>query len=172
MEPGQDWKVAALTFNIYVHFFYVGDIMDELYMQEALKEAKKAFNCGEVPIGAVIVENNEIIARSHNTKDIDNCAIFHAEINAIKEASSMKNNWRLNDCIMYVTLFPCPMCASAINQSRMSKIVYGATSDNVDYNLVDKILNDKNYGNPVEITGRILEEECGKILKEFFLKKR
>ena len=172
MEPGQDWKVAALTFNIYVHFFYVGDIMDEFYMQEALKEAKKAFNCGEVPIGAIIVENNKIITRAHNTKDNNNCAIFHAEINAIKEASKMKNNWRLNDCIMYVTLFPCPLCASAINQSRMCKVIYGAMSDNANYELVDKILNDKNYGNPVEITGGILEEECSKILKEFFLKKR
>lgn len=146
--------------------------MDELYMLEALKEAKKAFNCGEVPIGAVIVENDKIIARAHNTKDIANCAIYHAEINAIKKASEFKNNWRLNDCTIYVTLFPCPMCASAINQSRMGKIIYGANRENIDTELVDKILNDKNYGNPVEIVGGILENECSKILKEFFLKKR
>ena len=146
--------------------------MDKYYMNEALKEAKKAFNKGEVPIGAIIVEKDKIIARSHNTKDSGKCAIFHAEMNAILEASKLKNNWRLNDCTMYVTLFPCPMCASAINQSRMFRVVYGASSDGADYELVEKVLSDKNYGNSVQLTGGILETECSEILKKFFLKKR
>lgn len=146
--------------------------MDKYYMKEALKEAKKAFNCGEVPIGAIIVENDKIIARSHNTKDTEKCAVFHAEINAIITASKNKKNWRLNDCIMYVTLFPCPMCASAISQSRMSKVIYGAMNDNTDYKLVNKILKDKTYGNSVEIIGGVSEKECSEILKNFFLKKR
>ena len=146
--------------------------MDEYYMKIALQEAKKAYNCGEVPVGAVIVENDKIIAKTHNTKDLEKCAVFHAEINAILGAAKIKNNWRLNNCTMYITLFPCPMCASAINQSRINKIVYGAASDNADYELVDKILNDKNYGNPVRLMGGILEKECSEILKKFFLKKR
>ena len=172
MEPGQDWKVAALTFNVYVHFFCEGDVMDQYYMKQALKEAKKAFDCGEVPVGAVVVENNKIIARSHNTKDVENCAVFHAEINAICRASKVKNNWRLNDCIMYVTLLPCPMCASAINQSRFLRVVYGASRDDDDYNLVNKIFKNKKYGVDVELVGGIMEKECSEILKEFFLKKR
>ena len=146
--------------------------MNEFYMNEALKEAKKAYMNGEVPIGAIIVENDKIIARAHNTKDLDNCSIRHAEINAIEMASKYKNNWRLNNCVMYVTLYPCPMCASAINQSRMSKIIYGAKSDNADFELVKKILSDNLYGNKVEIEGKILENDCGNLLKKFFSEKR
>lgn len=146
--------------------------MDEYYMKIALEEAKKAYDCGEVPVGAIIVENDMIIARAHNTKDLEKCAVFHAEINAILQAIKIKKNWRLNNCTMYITLFPCPMCASAINQSRINKIVYGATSDNVDYELVNKILSDKNYGKPVQLMGGVMKKECSKILKNFFLKKR
>ena len=152
--------------------FFVGEIMDEFYMNEALKEAEKAYISGEVPIGAIIVENGKIIARAHNTKDLDNCAIRHAEINAIEMASKYKNNWRLNNCVMYVTLYPCPMCASAINQSRMSKVIYGTKSDNADFELVEKILSDNLYGNKVIIDGEILENKCGKLLKKFFSEKR
>ena len=141
-------------------------------MLEALKEAEKAYLNGEVPIGAVIVENKKIIARAHNTKDIENCAIRHAEINAIEIASKYKKNWRLNDCIIYITLFPCPMCASAISQSRISKVVYGAKSDNVNLEIVDKIFYDNIYGNSVEIYGQILEEKCGNLLRKFFNEKR
>lgn len=141
-------------------------------MKEALKEAKKAYDSGEVPVGAVVVENNKIIARSHNTKDIENCAFFHAEINVIYKATRIKKNWRLNNCIMYVTLFPCPMCASAINQSRFLKVVYGASRDDDDYDLVNKIIKNKKYGNDVELIGGIMEKECSEILRKFFLKKR
>ncbi len=145
--------------------------MDEFYMNEALIEAKKAYDCGEVPIGAVIVDNNGIVSRAHNTKDSSKCAIFHAEVNAIIEATKQKKNWRLSDCVMYVTLLPCPMCASAISQSRIKMVVYGANNDNVDKGLIYSIFNAKN-SNIVEITGGILENTCGKLLKDFFSEKR
>ena len=141
-------------------------------MLEALKEAKKAFDQGEVPIGAIIVENDRIIARAHNTKDSTQCAIRHAEMNAIEKASFLKKNWRLIDCTIYVTLLPCPMCASAINQARMKRVVYGTGTEQIDFKLVEKILNDRRYGNSVEICGKILENECSQLLKKFFVEKR
>ena len=106
--------------------FFIGDYMNDIYfMNEALKEANKAYNCGEVPIGAVIVKDNKIIARGYNLKETKNDASKHAEIIAINKASKKLSNWRLIDCTIYVTMFPCPMCASLINQSRISKIIYG-----------------------------------------------
>lgn len=96
------------------------------FMDEALMEAQKAFDMGEVPVGAVIVKDNKIIGRGFNKKEILNSVVAHAEIMAIEDASRNLNNWRLNDCIMYVTLEPCPMCAGAILQSRISKIFIGA----------------------------------------------
>ncbi len=146
--------------------------MNERYMNEALKEAKKAYAKGEVPIGAVIVENDVIIARAHNTKDLVNCATRHAEINAIEIASKLKDNWRLNDCELYVTLLPCPMCASAINQARMNKVIYGTGRNNIDIELIKTILVDNTYGNSVDIIGNIMEDECSKLLKDFFVEKR
>lgn len=142
------------------------------FMKEALKEAKKAYIKGEVPIGAVIIKNNKVIARAHNTKNSKNSVINHAEINCILKASKKLNNWRLIDCEMYVTMIPCPMCASAINQSRLSKIYYGTNNfvENVD--LIKNILNDLKYGNKVEMFGDILSEDCGKIVSDFFKEKR
>lgn len=144
----------------------------EYYMNEAIKEAIKAYEVGEIPIGAVIVKNDVIIARAHNLKEKAKCAVKHAEIIAIEIACGKLENWRLIDCEMYVTMFPCPMCASAINQSRISKIYYGAMPKYADKQLVEKILNDKNYGLAVDIDGPILEIICGKLLSEFFIKKR
>lgn len=147
--------------------------MDDTYfMNIAHKEALKAFNCGEVPIGAVIVKDNKIIAHAHNLKKSKNNATRHAEIMAIEKASKKLNNWRLLDCVMYVTMFPCPMCASAINQSRISRVVYGTIPEYANVNLINDILNDNKYGIPVDITGGILQEECTDLLKKFFLKKR
>lgn len=145
---------------------------DEYYMNIALKEAKKAYLKGEIPIGAVIVKNNKIIARGYNLKESKKNVVKHAEIIAIEKACTKLNNWRLLDCTIYVTMFPCPMCASAINQSRISRIVYGTIPEYVDKNVVEKIISDKNYGLPVKITEKILENECLKILKKFFVEKR
>lgn len=146
---------------------------DDIYfMNLALKEAKKAYKKGEIPIGAVIVKNGEVVAKSHNLKESKCVVTKHAEIIAIEKACTKLKNWRLIDCIIYVTMFPCPMCASAINQARISKIVYGTIPNYIDKTIVDKILNDKNYGLPVEIVGNVCEENCKKILKDFFVEKR
>lgn len=145
---------------------------DEYYMNIALKEAKKAYLKDEIPIGAVIVKNNKIIARGYNLKESKKNVVKHAEIIAIEKACTKLNNWRLLDCTIYVTMFPCPMCASAINQSRISRIVYGTIPEYVDKNVVEKIISDKNYGLPVKITEKILENECLKLLKKFFVEKR
>lgn len=142
------------------------------YMNEALKEANKAYDKGEVPIGAVIVKNDKIISRAYNLKETKNNACKHAELIAIEKASKKLKNWRLLDCTIYVTMFPCPMCASAINQSRISKIVYGTIPKYADQQVIKSILNDKSYGNPVEIVEKVLEKDCTQLLKKFFLKKR
>ena len=146
--------------------------MYEKFMIEALNEAKIAYELGEIPVGSVLVYNNEIISRSHNTRNFDNKILGHAEINTINEASSKKNNWRLENCIMYVTLLPCPMCAAAINQSRIKRIVCGTVPKQADYQLIYNILNDNSYGKPVEIITGVLEDECSDLLKKFFLEKR
>ena len=153
---------------------FLGDNMDNdiYFMNLALKEAKRAYSYDEVPIGAVIVKNGEIIAKGYNKKVKTNNVIKHAEIVAIEKACKKLNNWRLNECTIYITMFPCPMCASAINQARFKKIVYGTIPNLFDKNIVDNILNDKNYGLPVEIYGGILEDECALLIKKFFSEKR
>lgn len=145
---------------------------DVYFMKCALKEAKKALKIGEVPIGAVIVKDNKIIAKGYNLKEKKVNVTRHAEIIAIEKACSKLKNWRLIDCKIYVTMFPCPMCASAINQARISKIIYGTIPDYAQKNTIFTILNDKNYGLPVEIVPDILREECTDLLKKFFLEKR
>ena len=145
---------------------------DIKYMKLALKEAQKAYDKGEIPIGAVIVKDNNIIAKAYNLKESKQQSTKHAEIIAIEKASKKLNNWRLLDCTLYVTMFPCPMCASAINQARISRLVYGTIPEYADQQTVDKILSDKNYGLPVEKTGGILEKECLELIQKFFVKKR
>ena len=121
-------------------------IMDLKYMDMAIEEAKKAFEEDEVPVGCVIVKNNQILALTHNRKEQMNSATKHAEILAIEEASSKHNNWRLDGCDVYITLEPCPMCASALKQARVSHIFCGlSNSDFRNYEIVLKILeSDKN----------------------------
>ncbi|HIT22649.1 MAG TPA: nucleoside deaminase [Candidatus Scybalousia intestinigallinarum] len=142
------------------------------FMMLALKEAKMAYDNGEVPVGAVLVKENQVISSSHNQKDFKNCAIFHAEIGCIIEASRKLNNWRLTDCSLYVTMMPCPMCAGAIAQSRISKVVYGTVANTNDVELVKKIFSNRTYGNAVELVGGILEEESAGLVKDFFREKR
>lgn len=145
---------------------------DIYYMSLAIEEAKKAFCKGEVPIGAVIVKNGKVVAKAHNLKEAKRTVTKHAEIIAIEKACAKFKNWRLIDCIIYVTMFPCPMCASAINQARISRIVYGTIPEYAEKSIITKILSDKKYGNPVEITENILEKECTELLKKFFVEKR
>lgn len=143
--------------------------MEEKFMKEALKEAKKAYNKLEVPVGAVIVKDGQIIARAHNLKESKKCATKHAEIIAIQKASKKLGSWRLLDCEMYVTLEPCTMCAGAIIQARVGKLYIGT----MDYKTgacgsVLNVLEDYPFNHKVEYETGILKEECENILKEFF----
>lgn len=142
---------------------------DEYFMKEALKEAKKAYKKLEVPVGAVIVKDDKIIARAYNKKEEKNSPIMHAEIIAIEKACKKLNNWRLTGCRMYVTLEPCPMCAGAIINSRIDKIYIG-TQDPKTGACGSKInlLQECKFDTSVEIENGVLQEECQNILKKFF----
>ena len=138
-------------------------------MKEALKEAKKAYKKLEVPVGAVIVKNGEIIARGHNLKETKCDTTKHAEIIAIQRASKKLNAWRLEDCEMYVTLEPCTMCAGAIINSRIKKVYIG--TEDPKTGACGSILNlftDYKFNHKVEYEKGIMQKECEKILKDFF----
>ena len=139
------------------------------FMNEALKEAKKAYDIKEVPVGAVIVKDGKIIARGYNKKEKNSLALEHAEIIAIKKASKKLENWRLTGCEMYVTLEPCPMCAGAIMQSRISKL-HIASKDTVSgaSGTVIDITNSKELNYKLDVEFGELEEESSKLLKTFF----
>lgn len=139
------------------------------FMKEALKEAKKAYKKLEVPVGVVIVKDNEIIARGYNQKEMRNNPIKHAEIIAIEKACKKLNNWRLNDCEMYVTLEPCPMCAGAIINSRIKKVYIGAIQEKTGacgskVNLIDKY----NSETKIDIEFGILQDKCLSLVQDFF----
>ena len=146
---------------------------DNYYMNIALKEAKKAYLRDEVPVGCIIVLNDKIIARGHNLRESTGDILKHAELIVIKKVSKKINNWRLSDMIMYVTLYPCPMCASAIVQSRIKRLVIGApTKDKNTKFICDKIFEGNNTSPKIEVIENILEDECKKIISDFFEKKR
>ncbi len=146
---------------------------NEYYMKLALVEAKKAFNHGEVPVGAIIVYQDKIIARAYNKKEKKSCVDAHAEILAIRKASKKLKNWRLNECSLYVTLEPCPMCASAIQQSRIETVYCGVRNSDLNNRLlVEKIFSGSKNNGKVMLVEKILEENCQKILKDFFSTKR
>ena len=141
----------------------------EKFMKEAIKEAKKAYDKLEVPVGAVIVKDGKIIARAHNLKETKKDTTKHAEIIAIQKASKKLDSWRLIDCEMYVTLEPCPMCAGAIINSRIKKIYIGAKDEKTGaVGSVLNLLEDYTFNHKVQIENGILENECQKILKDFF----
>ncbi|MCF6515656.1 tRNA-specific adenosine deaminase [Lactobacillus sp. S2-2] len=146
---------------------------DSYYMREALKEAKKAATIGEIPIGAVVVKDNQIIGRGHNFREHSNIAMQHAEINAIEQANINQKSWRLIDCTMYVTIEPCVMCAGAILNSRIKRVVYGAENKKAgSINSLYQLLSDSRQNHQVEVTNGIEFEEASKIMKEFFKNKR
>ncbi|NLL44336.1 MAG: nucleoside deaminase [Mollicutes bacterium] len=147
--------------------------MKEKYMLEALKEAKKSFLNGDVPVGAVIVKDNKIISRAHNQKEIKKIATRHAEIIAIEKACKKLNSWYLDGCELYITLEPCLMCAGAIIQSRISRVIYATTNEKFGFaGSIENVLNNKKNNHKVKIVRGVLEEESQKILKEFFKTKR
>jgi len=141
---------------------------DEFFMKEALKEAQKAFEKNEVPIGAIIVCNEKIIARAHNMTEALNDTTAHAEMLAITAAENYLGSKYLNDCTLYVTLEPCVMCAGASYWSRVGKVVYGASDDRYGY----KKAGDKLFHPKTEIISGLMAEETGGLLKRFFKKKR
>lgn len=141
----------------------------EKFMKIALKEARKAYNKEEVPVGVIIVKNGQIIAKAHNLKETKKDTTCHAEILAIKKASKKLETWRLSDCEMYVTLEPCSMCAGALIQSRIKKVYIGT----MDYKTgacgsVLNLLEDYTFNHKVEIETNILKDECENILQDFF----
>ncbi len=144
-------------------------IMDEIFMKEALKEACKAYEINEVPIGAVIVRNGEIVGRGFNQKETLKDATLHAEISAIKDACRNLGGWRLPGCTMYVTLEPCSMCAGALVNARVERLVIGAS----DYKTgacgsVLNIVQMEKLNHQVDVKSGVLENECSDILKMFF----
>ena len=142
---------------------------DEKYMKAAIREAKKAYALDEVPIGCVIVQDGTIIARGYNRRNTEGNTLAHAELTAIKKASKKTGDWRLEDCTMYVTLEPCQMCAGAIVQARIPKVVIGCM--NKKAGCAGSILNmfDMSaFNHQVETVYGILEEECSMMLSDFF----
>lgn len=142
---------------------------DEMYMQLAIEEAKKAEMLGEVPIGAIIVHEDKIIARAHNLRETTQIATTHAELSAIQDACREIGSWRLEDTTLYVTLEPCPMCAGAILQSRIPRVVYGARDPKGGcVHSFYELLNDSRFNHECSVTEGVLADECGAILTSFF----
>ncbi|MGI6622717.1 MAG: nucleoside deaminase [Acetivibrionales bacterium] len=147
--------------------------MNNPYMMQAIIEARKAFELGEVPVGAVIVCDGKIIARAYNLRETSNQAIAHAETLAIQKACSKMGSWRLDDCDLYVTLEPCPMCAGAIINARIKSVYFGAydSKGGACGSVVDLFKKGSFNHSPIVYSG-IMEEECETLLKEFFSKLR
>lgn len=147
---------------------------DEIFfMREALREAKTAEKENEVPIGCVIVKNSKIISRAHNQTIKKNDPIAHAEILAIKKAARKTKNYRLINCLMYVTIEPCPMCAGALVWARISKVIYGAADKKAgSCESVLSIVHNKRFNHRVEIKRGVLQKACADLVKRFFKKRR
>lgn len=141
----------------------------EKYMKEALREAKKAEQLGEVPIGAVVVKDGQIVGRGYNRRELDNDPTAHAEMIAIREASERLGSWRLNDCELYVTLEPCPMCAGAIVQARIDTVVYGTEDPKAGAaGTLLNLLQDERFNHQTNMISGVMKEECSTILTSFF----
>lgn len=138
---------------------------DLYYMKLSLEEAKKALDYDEVPVGAIIVYKDKVIAKAFNRKNIDNIATYHAEVIAIEEACRVLESWYLDECTLYTTVEPCMMCTGAIIQSRIKRVVYGANNEAFGY--LSKVNNLK-----IEIVDNLLKKECSILLSNFFKNKR
>lgn len=142
---------------------------DEKYMREALRQAKKAYALEETPIGCVIVHDGKVIGRGYNRRNTDKSPLAHAEIAAIRKASRKIGDWRLEECTMYVTLEPCQMCAGAIVQSRIPRVVIGCMNPKAGCaGSVLNILQVKEFNHQAEIESGVLGEECSELMKQFF----
>ncbi|MCC8141190.1 MAG: tRNA adenosine(34) deaminase TadA [Lachnospiraceae bacterium] len=146
---------------------------DERYMKEAIRQAKKAYDLGEVPIGCVIVYEDHIIARGYNRRNTDKNTLSHAEITAIRRASKQMGDWRLEGCTMYVTLEPCQMCAGALVQSRIDRVVIGTMNPKAGCaGSILNLLQMKEFNHQVEAEYGVCREECTEILQKFFVELR
>ena len=142
---------------------------DEKYMKEAIKQAKKAAKIGDVPIGCVLVKDGEIIARGYNRRNADKTVLSHAEVTSIKRACKKEGDWRLEDCTMYVTLEPCPMCAGAIVQARIPRVVIGCMNPKAGCaGSVLDMLHEKVFNHQVQTDINVCREECSGMLSQFF----
>lgn len=147
--------------------------VQDKYMKEALKQAKKAYALGEVPIGCVIVHEGKIIGRGYNRRNTDKNTLAHAEITAINKASKKIGDWRLEDCTLYVTLEPCQMCAGAIVQARIPEVVMGCMNPKAGCaGSILNILDMPEFNHQVSVTRGVLEQECSDMLKLFFTELR
>ena len=146
---------------------------DEFYMGKAIAQAKIAAAVGEIPIGAVIVYADKVIARAYNLRESLPCATAHAELLAIEKACRALERWRLTDCTLYVTTEPCPMCAGAIVNARMTRLVYGCDDPKAGaVRSLYAIADDPKLNHQVEVVRGVRAEECSKLLKDFFRKRR
>lgn len=142
---------------------------DEIYMKEPLRQARKAWKLREVPIGCVIVREEKIIARGYNRRNTDKNTLAHAELLAIRKASRVTGDWRLEDCTMYITLEPCQMCAGAIVQARIPRAVIGSRNPKAGCaGSILNLLNIPQFNHQVELTEGVLEEECSMMMTDFF----
>lgn len=145
----------------------------EYYMRQAIAEAKKAFEKDEVPVGAIIVYDNKVIAKAHNQREMLLDPTAHAEMIAITQASAYLQNWRLSDTTVYVTLEPCTMCAGALVQARVKNLVYGAKDEKQGAcESTVNLVNDPRFNHRINVISGVLEDECSLLLKQFFLEKR
>lgn len=145
----------------------------EKYMLMALEEARKAYISGEVPVGCVIIRNGEIVGRGHNRREADNNPLAHAEIMAIAEAAKTLRTWRLTDTEIYISLEPCSMCAGAIINARIPKVIFGAKDPKQGAcGSVVSLLDRKEFNHRPQVIQGIMEKECSDILKSFFMEKR
>lgn len=146
---------------------------DEYYMKLAIEEAKKAERIGEVPIGAIIVQDGRVIARAHNLRETEQRAIAHAEVLAIDEACRVTGSWRLERAVLYVTLEPCAMCAGAIVLSRIERVVFGASDPKGGCaGTLMNLLQESRFNHQAEVASGVLAEECGALLSGFFRRLR
>lgn len=151
----------------------IRELEDQNWMLEAIAEANKAEQIGEVPIGAVIVRNNEIIGRGYNLRETTHDPTAHAEIIAIRDACERIGAWRLLDCTLYVTLEPCPMCAGALVQSRIKRVVYGTTDPKAGCaGTLMNLLQEPRFNHETELTSGVLMSECASLLTQFFRRLR